>query len=132
MRAGIRRKVLPRRQTVVPRRVRQHNGGVVQLALLQERFAMTAARSSVSRRRALTTGGAIGLGAVWVAACGPGGTGGSGAAGSAGGDLSKRPPVNLEFWGDPPQTGSNARTDQIDAWNAKYPNLKVTFGTART
>ena len=94
---------------------------------------MTAARTAVTRRRALTTPGAVGLGAVWAAACAPGGGTGTPAGGAAAGaDLSKRPPVNIEFWGDPPQTGSNARTDQIDAWNAKYPNLKVTFGTART
>jgi multiple sugar transport system substrate-binding protein len=94
---------------------------------------MAAARITASRRRALSTAGAAGLGTVVAAACAPQGGSGAPAGGAGtGSDLSKRPPVSIEFWGDPPQTGSNARTDQIDAWNAKYPNLKVTFGTART
>jgi multiple sugar transport system substrate-binding protein len=96
---------------------------------------MAAPRGGLTRRRALLgTGLATGTGLTGIAACAPGGGTGTGA-GSAGGsttDLSKRPPVSLEFWGEQPQTGSNARTDQIDAWNAKYPNLKVTFGATRT
>jgi multiple sugar transport system substrate-binding protein len=95
---------------------------------------------SLSRRRAVrrsVLSGAVALsGSVALAACGaPAGTGGSDAAassGQAGASLAKRAPVNLEFWGSPPSSGSNARTDQIDAWYAKYPNLKVTFGATKT
>jgi ABC-type glycerol-3-phosphate transport system substrate-binding protein len=91
-------------------------------------------------RRSVLAGSAAGAGALGLAACGPqaGGGGGDPAAGggggepAAGGDLARRRPVSLEFWGDPPTAGSNQRMDQIDAWNAKYPNLKVNFGATRT
>jgi ABC-type glycerol-3-phosphate transport system substrate-binding protein len=90
-------------------------------------------RGGLSRREALA-GGGIGLGAALLAACSPQTGGGQGGAspGQGAADLSKRPPVKLEFWGSPPTTGSNNRSDQIDFWNQKYPNLNVTFGTTNT
>jgi multiple sugar transport system substrate-binding protein len=82
-----------------------------------------------SRRSIIATGG-VGLGALALAGCGP--QAGSGSKSETGVSLEKRQPVSLEFWGSPPTTGSNQRTDQLDAWNAKYPNLKVTFGATTT
>jgi ABC-type glycerol-3-phosphate transport system substrate-binding protein len=82
---------------------------------------MTAARIAVSRRRALAAGGAIGLGAAG-AACAPGAPSGPG--GSSGSLETKT--ASIELWGSPTDDG---RKDQVAAWNAKYPNLKLTFGT---
>ncbi|HEV2123384.1 MAG TPA: extracellular solute-binding protein, partial [Chloroflexota bacterium] len=92
----------------------------------------TAARVA-TRRRTLGIGGLL-SGAALVAACGPQEPSGGSQAGAPGSSnsLGKVKPVSLEFWGDPPQTGSNTRTDQIDFWNNKNPNFKVTFGATKT
>ncbi len=44
--------------------------------------------------------------------------------------LKDRKAVRPEWWGDaPPATGTNQPMDQIKAWNDKYPNLQVKYGT---
>ena len=46
--------------------------------------------------------------------------------GAAGRSLDNRRRPRIELWGSPTDDG---RKDQVAAWNAKYPNLKLTFGT---
>jgi ABC-type glycerol-3-phosphate transport system substrate-binding protein len=58
---------------------------------------------------------------------------GMGAGGASDGDAARaRKAVRLEFWGDPPATGSNQRTDQLAAWNAAHPDIQVRFGATKT
>jgi ABC-type glycerol-3-phosphate transport system substrate-binding protein len=83
----------------------------------------------LSRRAIIATASVAGA-TTALAACGPQAPRRAG--GQEGVPLEQRRPVNLEFWGDPPTAGSNQRMDQINAWNAKYPNLKVNFGATRT
>jgi ABC-type glycerol-3-phosphate transport system substrate-binding protein len=80
----------------------------------------TAARGSLSRRTALTGATAV-LGVVGVASCGPAGGGDAGQPAAL-----DQKTANIELWGSPTDDG---RKDQVAAWNAKYPNLKLTFGT---
>lgn len=77
--------------------------------------------AGLTRRRVL----AVGTAAVGVvsAACGPES---GGQAGGQGTPLEQRKSVSIELWGSPTDDG---RKDQVNAWNAKYPNLKLTFGT---
>jgi hypothetical protein len=79
-------------------------------------------------RRAHLAAGGLAAGALTLAACGPQAPA-AGGGDEAGAPLEKRKPVKLDFWGDP---ASDERKDQINAWNQKYPNLQVTFGTAKT
>src|SRR5688572_27880201 len=76
-----------------------------------------------SRRRVLGIATVAG-GVVATAACGPGGLGGeTGPAGQTGALESRT--ASIELWGNPTADG---RKDQVAAWNAKYPKLKLTYG----
>lgn len=110
---------------------------------------------SISRRFLLSSGASL-LGALGLAACGApaasttNNAGSSTTNGSSGATKAQQPAnttnaggtsttpdkmaaTPLEFWGDqPPATGSSFRTDQIDFWNKKYPNLKITYGATKT
>lgn len=98
--------------------------------LTQQVLPKEGSAPAVSRRNVVAASG-LAVGAVALLACGPQAP--SGAGSDEGAPLEKRKPVNLEFWGDPPTAGSsNQRTDQINAWNARYPNLQVTFGATKT
>ncbi|MDQ3700970.1 MAG: extracellular solute-binding protein [Chloroflexota bacterium] len=61
---------------------------------------------------------------VALAACGAPGAPGAGQGGQSVA-LDKKV-ASIELWGSPTDDG---RKDQVTAWNAKYPNLKLTFGT---
>ena len=75
-------------------------------------------------------------GALALAACGaPGAPSGGGGGSSApqGNTLAKHAPVTIEYWGDtPPSDGKNFQMDVFDAFQQKYPNVKVTYGATKT
>jgi ABC-type glycerol-3-phosphate transport system substrate-binding protein len=69
-----------------------------------------------------------------LAACGAPGAGGSqGGATAQGGGLEKHKPVTVEYWGNPPPAeGKNFQMDVFDAFQQKYPNIKITYGATKT
>src|ERR671910_706927 len=75
-------------------------------------------RAAMLRRNLIFSAGTV-TGAAALAACGAPGAGGQPA------DLAKKT-ANIELWGSPTDDG---RKDQVAAWNAKFPNLKLTYGT---
>jgi len=87
----------------------------------------------VSRRSALAAGSAA-MGALALVACGPQAAGGGQAGGgTAQGGLEKHKPVTVEYWGDPPPAdGKNFQMDVFDAFQQKYPNVKVNYGATKT
>jgi multiple sugar transport system substrate-binding protein len=76
---------------------------------------------------------AAGTGAAWLAACGPQAPGqGGGAGGAAQGGLETHKPVTVEYWGNPPPVdGKNFQMDVFDAFQQKYPNIKITYGATK-
>jgi multiple sugar transport system substrate-binding protein len=95
----------------------------------------------VTRRGWLGGGaaGVVGAGAALagaaLAACGPqqgAGPAGPASQGSAAG-LAQHKPVTLEYWGNPPPAeGKNFQMDVFDAFQQKYPNIKIAYGTTKT
>lgn len=77
-------------------------------------------------RRTILTGGTVALAGVALAACGAPGAGP--AQGGQSQPLKDWKPVTLEFWGS---LTDDLRKDQINAWNARYPNLKVNYGASQ-
>ncbi|HEX2036965.1 MAG TPA: extracellular solute-binding protein [Chloroflexota bacterium] len=72
----------------------------------------------VTSRRQLLNRAAVAGGALTTAMCGP--------AGGAPPGAPETRTASIELWGSPTDDG---RKDQVAAWNARYPNLKLTFGT---
>lgn len=79
-------------------------------------------RRRVTRRNALASGV---VGSAGVALAGCGGQAPGSAAGGEGQPIRDWKPVTLEFWGS---LTDDLRKDQVNAWNAKFPNLKVNYG----
>lgn len=81
---------------------------------------------AVSRRVVLAGGGGTALAALL--ACGPAAPG-AGKGDQAGVPLEKRKPTSFEIWSTPDNL---QRQSQIEAWNAKYAQIKVVLGQERT
>ncbi len=87
----------------------------------------------VRRRTVVLSAGASAAGSVVAVACGPREGGGPAGAQGGQGGLAGRKPVAIEYWGNPPPAeGKNFQMDVFDAFQAKYPNVKVTYGATKT
>jgi multiple sugar transport system substrate-binding protein len=88
-----------------------------------------------SRRRVLISSAGLATAGIFtLAACGPAAPSGGQTQGGAAGGLAQHKPVTIEYWGNPPPTGGdhNFQMDVFDAFQKKYPNVKINYGTTKT